>query len=166
MYKVSVNGKYHFELEDKGSSLTHQDEEILIDSHSGDNTNFHILYNNKSYNVEIVERSRTGKEVLLKVNGTEYYVELSDQYDELLHKLGLDKVSSHQISELKAPMPGLVLKLLVEEGASVSKGDNLIILEAMKMENIIKSPIDGIVKTIRVKAGDKLEKNQVMLNFG
>jgi biotin carboxyl carrier protein len=62
-------------------------------------------------------------------------------------------------------MPGLVLKLFVSVGTEVKKGDNLFILEAMKMENIIKSPADVIVKTVKIKPGDKVEKGQVLLIF-
>jgi biotin carboxyl carrier protein len=60
-------------------------------------------------------------------------------------------------------MPGLVLKVLVEEGKEFKKGDNLLILEAMKMENILKAPADGKVKSIKIKPGDKVEKNEILL---
>ena len=62
-------------------------------------------------------------------------------------------------------MPGLVLNIFVEEGMEVSKGENILVLEAMKMENIIKSPAEGRVKTIFIKNGDKVEKNQILLEF-
>jgi biotin carboxyl carrier protein len=74
-------------------------------------------------------------------------------------------MTSASVSEIKAPMPGLVLNIMVQEGDEVKKGDNLMILEAMKMENSIKSPIDGTVKNLKVATGDKLEKNQVMITF-
>jgi biotin carboxyl carrier protein len=90
---------------------------------------------------------------------------LTDQFDELLHKLGMDNLSAQKVSELKAPMPGMVLKVLVSEGEEVKKGSNLLILEAMKMENVIKSPADGVIKTIKVSPADKVEKNQVMIIF-
>jgi biotin carboxyl carrier protein len=62
-------------------------------------------------------------------------------------------------------MPGLVLRILASEGDKVMKGGNLLVLEAMKMENIIKAPADVVIKSIRVIAGDKVEKNQVMIIF-
>jgi len=55
---------------------------------------------------------------------------------------------------------------MIEPGQSISKGDTLLILEAMKMENILKAPADGVVKKILVTQGDKVEKNQVMVNMG
>jgi biotin carboxyl carrier protein len=62
-------------------------------------------------------------------------------------------------------MPGMVLKILVKEGDTVKKGDGLLVLEAMKMENNIKALGDGVVSKIPIKAGDKVEKNQVMISF-
>jgi biotin carboxyl carrier protein len=63
-------------------------------------------------------------------------------------------------------MPGLVLNVLVSDGQSVAKGDAVLVLEAMKMENIIKAPADGVVKKVAVVKGDKVEKNQVMISMG
>ena len=62
-------------------------------------------------------------------------------------------------------MPGLVLDIRVVEGDAVKKGDPILVLEAMKMENIIKSPTDGIVKKINVKKGVAVEKSQVLIHF-
>jgi biotin carboxyl carrier protein len=59
----------------------------------------------------------------------------------------------------------LVLSVLVKEGDEVKKGDNLFVLEAMKMENIIKSPADVTIKSIKIKPSDKVEKNQVLIQF-
>ncbi|HEX3386534.1 MAG TPA: acetyl-CoA carboxylase biotin carboxyl carrier protein subunit, partial [Mucilaginibacter sp.] len=88
-----------------------------------------------------------------------------DQYDILLDQLGMSSLNSAHISEVKAPMPGLVLKISVKVGDVVKKGDNLFVLEAMKMENIIKSPADVTIRTIRIKPGDKVEKGQVLIGF-
>jgi biotin carboxyl carrier protein len=62
-------------------------------------------------------------------------------------------------------MPGMVLKILITEGDQVKKGDALLVLEAMKMENIIKSPADGLVKKINAVQGTAVEKNQVLIQF-
>ena len=165
MYQIKVNDKHQFELTIKNGEITYIDEIIAIDHQSPDANRAHVIYKNKSYQVEIIEHIPDEKVLLLKINSRNYKVQLTDQYDELLHQLGLDNISSAQISNVTAPMPGLVLDILVKEGDEISKGDNLIILEAMKMENIIKSPVDGIIKDVKIKTGDKLEKNQVMVNF-
>jgi biotin carboxyl carrier protein len=62
-------------------------------------------------------------------------------------------------------MPGLVHQILISEGQIVKKGDALLILEAMKMENVIKSPADGTATKIRVSKGQNVEKNQVLIQF-
>ena len=62
-------------------------------------------------------------------------------------------------------MPGLVVDILKKSGDEVSEGENLLILEAMKMENVIKSPINGVIKSIGVKAKDTVEKNQLLISF-
>jgi biotin carboxyl carrier protein len=97
------------------------------------------------------------------VNNRIYDCEIKDQFDDLLKSLGLDNLNAKKINDIKAPMPGLVLKVLVTEGQEFKKGDNLLVLEAMKMENILKAPTDGIVKSIKIKPGDKVDKNEVLL---
>ena len=67
---------------------------------------------------------------------------------------------------LKAPMPGLVVAVPVEVGGPVKKGDILLILESMKMQNELKSPRDGIILRVKVKAGDVVEQNTVLLTVG
>jgi biotin carboxyl carrier protein len=62
-------------------------------------------------------------------------------------------------------MPGLILSVAVAEGQEVKKGDPLLILEAMKMENVIKAPADATVKVIKVRKGDSVDKNQVLVLF-
>ena len=66
---------------------------------------------------------------------------------------------------LKTDMPGKVVKLLTAEGATVNKGDTLLILEAMKMENEIKAGVDGVVKTVNVSEGQNLESGHVMIEI-
>jgi len=62
-------------------------------------------------------------------------------------------------------MPGLLLSVFVTEGDEVKKGDNLLVLGDMTGENIIKSPADVTIKSIKIKASDKVEKNQVLIQF-
>ncbi len=126
---------------------------------------FHIIKDHQSYLAEIVQVNREEKLLVISVNGTAYQIQLQDRFDLLLKKLGMKSAES-KVEEVKAPMPGLILDIKVEEGQAVKKGDTLIILEAMKMENVIKSPTDGNIKTIRVKPQENVEKNQVLILFG
>ena len=62
-------------------------------------------------------------------------------------------------------MPGMVLNILVAEGQQVKKGDSLLVLEAMKMENVLKSPTDGVIKKVVATKGTAVEKNQLLIQF-
>jgi biotin carboxyl carrier protein len=90
---------------------------------------------------------------------------LKDKFDVLLEKMGMNSNSGSKINNVRAPMPGLIIELKVNDGDEVKAGDTLLILEAMKMENIIKSPGDAKVKLVKVRMGDSVEKNQVLIEF-
>ena len=126
---------------------------------------YHLIYNNTSYNVDLIKMNAEEKTLVLKINSTKFAIKIQDKYDELLKSLGMDNLSSKKISDIKAPMPGMVLNILVEEGVAVKKGDALVVLEAMKMENILKSPNDGVIKKIVASKGRAVEKNEVLIQF-
>lgn len=126
---------------------------------------YHLLKDGHSYNIELVKHIPEEKKLIVKINNTKYVLDVKDQYDELLHHLGMDNMASKKVNDIKAPMPGMVLNILVGEGQEVKKGDALLILEAMKMENILKSPSDGIVKKIAATKGTAVEKNQLLIQF-
>ena len=76
------------------------------------------------------------------------------------------KGNKRKPAQLKAPMPGLVVAVPVADGQPVKKGEILLILESMKMQNELKSPRDGTILRVKVKAGDSVEQNQVLLTVG
>jgi len=123
----------------------------------------HILHNSKSYHAQIEAQGDKQFEVIL--NGNKYQIALSDKYDQLIDKMGLTVSNSEKVTDIKAPMPGLVLSIEVKEGQEVIKGEALLILEAMKMENVIKSPGEGIVKAITVSKGKAVEKGAILIEF-
>lgn len=163
-FEIAVNGK-NIHLETKKDSLLVDTLPIEWDIQQINDHHFHALFENNSYNLELVSFNKEDKVATVKVNGREYVLKAKDQYDLLLHKLGMDNLTTQKAQDLKAPMPGLVLKVLVKEGDEIKKGDNLLVLEAMKMENIIKASADAKVKAIKVKATDKVEKNQLLIAF-
>ena len=166
MLKVKVNNKEEHAVEFKNATEgTINNEPFNWDIIKEKNGSFHILKNNKSYNVELVKSNIEEKAFTIKVNGTNYDLTVKDKFDELLKSLGLDNLNTSKVNEIKAPMPGLVLDVVVSAGSEVKKGDPVIVLEAMKMENIIKSPTDGTISKIGVKKGEAVEKNQVLVNF-
>lgn len=125
----------------------------------------YLNVNNQTFRITVVKFDKENKTVKLKINGQIMELSISDPMDQLLKNLGLDKLLNKGVSEVKSPMPGLVLNIIAKAGDEVKKGDPLLILEAMKMENIIKSPIDGKIKAIHVEQKQAIDKNKVMVEF-
>ena len=166
MYKAKVAEKtFEFEFsDDKALEGTVNGESFKMDlAQQGDV--HHVLHKQRSYTVQLVRFDKENKTCVLQVNNKEIVVSVEDRFDLLLHQLGMDNINNQKVNELKAPMPGLVLNVLVEPGDSVVKGDGMMVLEAMKMENIIRTPADGVVKSLEVKKSDAVEKNQVLIKF-
>ena len=138
---------------------------FVIDRVKSSVNNWHILKDGKSYNIEILKIDKISKQVDLKMNGKLNSIKITDQFDALLKSLGMDNLAAKKVLELKAPMPGLVLNIAVNEGDTIAKGDALLVLEAMKMENIIKSPTDGVIKKIHAIKGNAVEKSQLLISF-
>lgn len=132
---------------------------------SGKDDDFNVLLNHKSYNVTVVDADHDARTFTLRVNSNEYVLEAKDRFDLLLEELGMEDLAGSAVNDLKAPMPGLVLKIHVEAGVVVKKGDPLLVLEAMKMENILKAESDATVKAIHTETSKAVEKNQVLIEF-
>jgi len=165
IYQLKVNSRYQFELNRTDSGLLIDELAAAADIRQIGANSYHVIENNISYRVEVLKLNLSEKTAQISVNNSSYLITAKDQYDALLDKLGLNDLSSARISELRAPMPGMVLRVFASEGEQVNKGDNLFILEAMKMENIIKSPAALKIKKINIKAGDKVEKGQIIIEF-
>lgn len=103
--------------------------------------------------------------VTFTLNGSWCNTEVRNEQDLLLDKLGFKTGAEAGEGELKAPMPGKILEILVEEQSEVELGDPVAILEAMKMENELKAPISGTVISIAVQKGDSVEKNALIVEI-
>ena len=126
---------------------------------------YHVIRNGQSYRAELLSWNKEQKTFVFRIEGYEVETSVQDKFDLLLEKMGINDGAAQKMKESKAPMPGLILGISVEEGQKVEAGTPLIVLEAMKMENIIRAQGEGIVKKINVKAGDSVEKNQVLIIF-
>ena len=161
MVKAMVNKKAEFTI-DKNSINGKDIEWDMIEFH--ENT-FHVIKGNKGYTAMLVSFNAEEKLLVINVNGNDYEVSIKDKNDLLLQQLGIAAKSSSVVKQIKAPMPGLIINISVTDGQEVKKGDTLLILEAMKMENVIKSPRDGKLKKVNVQLKHAVEKGQVMLEF-
>lgn len=164
MYKATVNGGDPISIEPTNPlELNGQpldwDIQVIRPGY------FHILYKDQSYTAELVRLDKDEKLFVFTINGQIFEVALQDRFDLLLDKLGMADLAAAAAADLKAPMPGLVLDLMVKAGDEVKKGDPVLILEAMKMENVLKAPGDGVVTEVPVNKGDSVEKNQVLIQF-
>jgi biotin carboxyl carrier protein len=165
VYKVSVNKTSSFEVEHTDKGILADGKPLSIDMVQLADGYFHILFNQKSYRAEVVKADKASKTFTLKINNHLHTVEAKDKFDLLLEKLGMSNANAGKVNNIKAPMPGLIINMKVQVGDVVKAGDPLLILEAMKMENMLKSPGDGVVKTVKVKKGDTVEKNQILIEF-
>jgi biotin carboxyl carrier protein len=164
MFKAKVNQKI-YEVNSTEDSILVDGIPFEWDLAKVNEGYFHILHENKSYRAELVNSDLATKTVTFKINGRSYTVELKDKFDLLLEKMGMNQTTSHKVNNIKAPMPGLIIDLKIKSGDVVKEGDPLLILEAMKMENILKSPGEGVIKTVKIKKGDNVEKGQVLIEF-
>lgn len=156
-YRAKVNANFDFEF---------SEEEIRnVDSLSINKNKAHLLYNNKSIDAEILHADFLQKEYTVKIGGNHYEVKILDELDVLIKEMGLSLGNTQAANDIKAPMPGLILDVNVQEGDEVKEGDYLLVLEAMKMENALTAPRDGIVKSVSVKKGETVEKNQLLVEM-
>ncbi len=156
-YKVTVNKTTAFDLTDEDVSK--------IDVVQTSDLQQHLLQDKKSYHTEILSSDFINKKYTVKINNNIYEVAIANALDMLIADMGFSLGSSKQVNAIKAPMPGLLLDIQVAVNQEVKEDDPLLILEAMKMENVILSPRDGIIKSITATKGDAVDKGQLLIEF-
>ncbi len=156
-HRLKVNGQYEFQLSDADLSS--------LDIIKTNETSFHYLKDNKSYHIEFTDFDFENKRYQLKINNESYDVSIDTPLNGLIDRMGFELGNSTLVSTIDAPMPGLILEVSVKEGQEVKENDQLLILEAMKMENVITSPRDGVIKSIAVKQGEAVEKKFTLITF-
>jgi biotin carboxyl carrier protein len=167
MYKIKIGNKIHNVEMNKHSVSSGQinGEAFNLKRTNTDSEDFCLIVNEIVYRIQVLDVNKTEKKISLRVNGFYFETELSDETDEILKNMGLTSLHKTEKLEVRSPMPGLVSKILVEKGQSVRKGDILLILEAMKMENNIKAEKDGTISAIQCKEKSAVEKNEILIVF-
>lgn len=155
-YKVKVNDfEFFFDEEDIKNA------DVVARSAS----EFNIIKDKKSANVAITNVSNQFKKMKIDVDGDSFDVEIKNELDQMLDQMGFSASAVKVLKEIKAPMPGLVLSIAVQEGQDVKEGERILILEAMKMENSIVIHGDATIKKINVKPGQAVDKGQVLVEL-
>ena len=165
MYKGKSETGKEYSIDIKDGEVWVDSEKIGNSIHEAGTGKYQVIHNHKNYRVEILSSENKGKKVTVKVNGTKYTIDLKDSLDQVLDTMGISANSDSAVKDLKAPMPGMILEISISEGDELKKGDQVLILEAMKMENILKAPADVTVKKIFVSGGESVEKKQVLIEF-
>ncbi|UOG74307.1 biotin/lipoyl-binding protein [Hymenobacter tibetensis] len=166
MLQVSTNAAQTWNIEyQAGGPITVNNEPFEWDIVVLGPGRFHVVHEGKSAAAEVVQADYLTKTFQLKLNGQVIEIQVKDRFDLLLDKLGMSAATVGKVNEMKAPMPGLIVAIRVEPGQTVQKGDPLLVLEAMKMENILKAPGDGTVAAIKVGLRDNVTKGQVLVQF-
>ena len=159
-YFAAVNGQeYEIEIED-GQVLV-DGEAIVVDvSQIGVPELYSILLNGHSYEV-LVEEKR--QEYAVTLAGQQFHVQVEDERSRRLNAGRKGPLVPKGELVVKAPIPGLVVKVLVSEGEDIPEDHPLVILEAMKMENEIRSLRAGVVRSVDVVAGQRVEQGAALL---
>jgi biotin carboxyl carrier protein len=156
-FKVKVNDTFEFDFKKESISQ--------LDAVSIETNKFHILHQNLPYKAEIVFSDFNQKKYTVKVNNNVYHIAISNPLDTLIKEMGFEVGITKQVNVIKAPMPGLILEISVVIGQTVKENDNLLILTAMKMENSLLSPRDGVIKSIAINVSDSVIKGDLLIEF-
>lgn len=165
-YQVKVkDADFNVEVAQNGAEISLNGERLNLDLLGDPKKGFHLLRNNKSHQIHVVEADYESKEFIIEVDGEAYPVSVADRFDLLLKDLGMEHLANVAVNDLKAPMPGLVLDIKVSPGETIKKGQAILVLEAMKMENVLKAENDAVIKSIMCEKGQAVEKGQILIEF-
>ncbi|MAQ75860.1 MAG: acetyl-CoA carboxylase biotin carboxyl carrier protein subunit [Aquimarina sp.] len=156
-FRARLNNSLEFDIS--------KEEIINLDYiHNGD-SELHIIQDHNSIKAQVISSDFLNKKYTVKIDSNLYTVELKDELDLKISEMGFSLSGAKNIDSIMAPMPGLLLDIMVKVSQEVKENDPLLILEAMKMENVIVSPRNGIIKSIAIDKGAAVEKNQLLIEF-
>ena len=121
--------------------------------------------NGVKYLCKILSYDKVKELYTIKINGHKTIIKKTSPLQNIIDKIGINPLNDANVNDLKSPMPGLILQINGTAGDVVKKDQPLIILEAMKMENVLTSPIDGVIKEINVQPQQTVEKNSLLIVF-
>jgi biotin carboxyl carrier protein len=165
MLHLTINGQktHKAQFVDGSWSLDNQPTDFSIKP--GPDGLLSVMLNGVSYTAIVEGIDAKAKTVKLRIDGVPYTVGVEEELDRLLKSMGLDAAAMQKAEPVRAPMPGMILRILVEPGQVLQKGDGLIVLEAMKMENVLKATAPATVKAVRVQEKTAVEKGAVLIEL-
>jgi biotin carboxyl carrier protein len=134
------------------------DNSVVTD---GEHQSFLMLLDNRSFDTEVY---RTNGLTSVMLSGREFPCLVEDERLVSIRKQAGLGTAKHDI-DVKAPMPGMIVKLLKVVGDRVKKGESLLLIEAMKMENELKAPAEGTIKEVHVQTGRPVDKGQTLITL-
>lgn len=160
--KIILNGIHRFDISKDGDRYLVDGSAAECNIQRLDNDYYQVILNNQTF---IASVSKSECCIEIKIGHQTHLVEYTHEAQEALEKIGIMRKKAIRQEVVKAPMPGLIVDIFVREGTKVKTGQPLLILKAMKMENIIKSPHDGVIKRLLVNKDQKIEKDAPMFHF-
>jgi glutaconyl-CoA/methylmalonyl-CoA decarboxylase subunit gamma len=158
----SENRKFSFTLPLK-NKIRIGKRDYIVQLKSDEKYGTYILWKNRKFPVEVV-RSRQNKYEIL-FNDISYTFTVETPFS--LKRMKVLKSSKGKVEQefIKAPMPGKIIDILVREGSTVLRGESLVILEAMKMQNEIQSPVNGTIIKVSAKANTNVMKDDILVEI-
>jgi biotin carboxyl carrier protein len=126
---------------------------------------FTLTFKGQKFFGELLENNTESNALTVKINHRVFQIKKKGELDDLISALGLDVPKVRKLKELAAPMPGRIVQIAVSVGQELNLGDEILSLEAMKMENVLKAEGVGKVKAILVQPDQVVEKGTVMIEF-
>jgi len=126
---------------------------------------FSILSDKEKIVGKVVKNRSQRNSYKVEIDGEYFDVSIKSNLDQLMQNLGLNLSVINKLKVIKSPMPGLVIEINVEEGQKVDENQKILVLEAMKMENVLKIPHDAVIKKLLIKKGQAVEKGQILVEL-
>jgi acetyl/propionyl-CoA carboxylase alpha subunit len=154
--RIEIAGKIHeFDIADVRD----------LDSVATGERTWHLLDNGTSHTISVIAVDRENRTARFRIDGEYREARLVTPLDALIERLGMNKALARKVSALHAPMPGLVKGIMVNAGDAVEKGAPLLILEAMKMENVMTAPDAVRIKRVDVSLAQAVDKGARLIEF-
>lgn len=165
MLQLKTEKESNYTITEAEGALLLNGKKVDFDIANLPNGMISLLFEGRSYTAIVKSLDHADKKITLSLNGSDFTFQVQEPIDLLLEQMGMGGMAVKKAESVKAPMPGKVLKVMAEAGQSVQKGDGLLILEAMKMENVLKATQAARVKQVLIQEGAAVEKGALLIEM-